>query len=106
DHKLMRRLARQLADAVLRVDPLMDPAPFLPSLAVPTLFAHGRDDRLIPFTETLRLCRAVPRTRIRGCTITSLFAHSGGTRTDLGPVGKAKEAARFFELLRRTLRLV
>jgi pimeloyl-ACP methyl ester carboxylesterase len=101
-----RRLARLLADAVLRVDPLIDPSPFLPHLRVPTLFAHGRDDRLIPFTETLRLCRAVPAGVVRGCTITSLFAHSGGTRTELGVFGKVREGARFVGLLQRTLKLV
>jgi dienelactone hydrolase len=102
----MRGLARGLAEAVLRVDPLMDPTPYLPQVSLPTLLAHGRDDRLIPFTETLRLARALPAPVLRGCTITSLFAHSGGTRSGLGPVGVAREGVRFIDLLRRTLTLV
>jgi pimeloyl-ACP methyl ester carboxylesterase len=106
DRNHMRTLARRLADAVVRVDPLMDPTSFLPRVTVPTLLAHGRDDRLIPFTETLRLRRALPVDVVRGCTITSLFAHSGGTRSGLGPVGLTREAARFANLLRRTLTLV
>jgi pimeloyl-ACP methyl ester carboxylesterase len=101
-----RTLARRLAEAVLRVDPLMDPTPYLPRVTVPTLLAHGRDDRLIPFTETLRLRRALPPEVVRGCTITSLFAHSGGTRSGLGPLGLAREGVRFVDLLRRTLTLV
>jgi pimeloyl-ACP methyl ester carboxylesterase len=102
----MRMLARRLAEAVLRVDPLMDPTPYLPRVTVPVLLAHGRDDRLIPFTETLRLRRALPPEIVRGCTITALFAHSGGTRAGMGPLGMAREGARFVDLLRRTLALV
>jgi pimeloyl-ACP methyl ester carboxylesterase len=101
-----RALARQLADAVVRVDPLMDPRPHLARVDVPTLLAHGRDDRLIPFTETIRLERTLPAAVLRGRTITSLFAHSGGTQSGLGPLGIAREGMRFVNLLRRTLALV
>ncbi|HEX6308230.1 MAG TPA: hypothetical protein VFZ69_08590 [Longimicrobiales bacterium] len=106
DHGPVLELARRLADTALRIDPLLDPAPFLPAVRVPVLFAHGRDDRLIPFTETIRLSRAVPADRIRSTTITALFQHSGGTQTGLGPIGLAREAARFGLLLRRVLGLV
>jgi pimeloyl-ACP methyl ester carboxylesterase len=106
DRAQLRALARQLADTVMRVDPLMDPRPFLARVEVPTLLAHGRDDRLIPFTETIRLERALPPAVLRGRTITALFAHSGGTQSGLGRVGVAREGARFVNLLRRTLALV
>ncbi|MBI4544408.1 MAG: hypothetical protein HY703_04360 [Gemmatimonadetes bacterium] len=101
-----RGLAFELADAALRKDPLLDPAPFLPAVAVRTELAHGRDDRLVPFTESLRLRRALPTRIARGCTITSLFAHSGGARHDLGPGGLSSEALRFLRLLHRILDLV
>lgn len=102
----LRGLAHELADAVLRVDPLMDPKPFLDAVAVPTVFAHGRDDRLVPFSETVRLSRAVPPEFRVSCTITSLFDHSGHRNTQLGPVGVIVEGARFLRILHRILHLI
>src|SRR5690606_9493858 len=68
-------LAQALAEAALAVDPLLDPGPLLPTLPVRTLLAHGRDDRLVPFTETLRLGALVPDQCRDSLTVTSLFAH-------------------------------
>jgi pimeloyl-ACP methyl ester carboxylesterase len=99
-------LADAIADAVLDCEPLMDPRPYLPGLRVPVVFAHGRDDRLIPFSETLRLADAAPPAQTRSVTITALFQHSGGTQAGLGPIALGREAVRFALLLRRVLRLV
>jgi dipeptidyl aminopeptidase/acylaminoacyl peptidase len=82
------------------------PRPSLPLLRVPTLFAHGRDDRLIPFSESILLSRAVPARFMRDLTITALFQHSGGTQSGLGAAGLAREGMRFVRLLRRVLALV
>ncbi|HEY8468710.1 MAG TPA: hypothetical protein VIL18_03660 [Longimicrobiales bacterium] len=101
-----RELAMELAAAALRADPLLDPAPFLPRVPYRTLLAHGKEDRLVPYTETLRLARAIPAQRCVACTITALFAHSGGAERGLGPHGRAREAARFLGLLRRILKLI
>jgi pimeloyl-ACP methyl ester carboxylesterase len=101
-----RALALELADAALRAEPLLDPRPALPCLGVRTLVAHGRDDRLVPFTEGLRLARALPADQARGTTVTSLFAHSGGADRQLGPLGLGREAWRFVRLLQRILTLV
>lgn len=106
DDAMLLRLANALADTVRRLDPMMEAHTFLPHVGVPVLLAHGRDDRLIPFTETLRLARQLPAARVRSVTVTSLFQHSGGTQRSLGPVGLAAESARFVLLLRRVLRLV
>lgn len=106
DHAAAREIADALCDAVLRVDPLIDPTPFLPRATVPTLIAHGRDDRLVPYTESLRLADALPRELLRGCTITALFEHSGGTRHGLGPIGLAREGWRFVSVLHRILTLI
>jgi pimeloyl-ACP methyl ester carboxylesterase len=95
--------ANALADAALASDPCLDPRPALPTLAARTLIAHGRDDHLIPYTESLRLHRALPTTCPATCTITSLFAHSGGATRALAPLHHAREAVRFFALLRRML---
>lgn len=99
-------LARALARAATRVEPLLDPGPHLSRVPVPVVLAHGRDDRLIPFTESVRLSRELPPGRVAGCSITALFAHSGGTDRSLGVAGLAREGVRFADVLRRTLRLV
>lgn len=98
-------LAQQLAAAAVREDPLLDPIPHLKNAIVPTLLAHGRDDRLIPFTQSIRLRRELPRNVVERCTITGLFAHSGGTVDNLRPTTKIVEAVRFAALLRALLNL-
>jgi dienelactone hydrolase len=105
-HPAALELADQLADTALRLEPLLDPQPFLPRVRTRVLIAHGRDDRLIPFSESVRLSRLLPPARLASLTVTSLFQHSGGTQSGLGPLGIAREAARFTLLLRRVLRLV
>jgi pimeloyl-ACP methyl ester carboxylesterase len=98
--------ARDLADAALDADPLLDPRPLLPDFGTRTMIAHGRDDLLIPYTESLRLRRALPDACPASCTITSLFAHSTGATRGLGALAQTREAARFYALLHRLLRLV
>jgi len=102
----LRPLALQLADTAIEVDPMMDPGPYLSDLGVRTILAHGRDDRLVPFSETVRLSRLVPPSRLRACTITTLFDHSGRPNRELGPFGFVTEGTRFIRLLRRILHLV
>ncbi|HEX6558787.1 MAG TPA: hypothetical protein VF021_04975, partial [Longimicrobiales bacterium] len=70
---------------------------------VPVVLAHGRDDRLVPYTETLRARRRLPADILERCTITSLFAHSGGTEPGLGPIGMTREAVRFIRVLHQIL---
>ncbi|MDH2412997.1 alpha/beta hydrolase [Nocardioides sp. CER19] len=36
----------------------------LPEIAVPTLLFHGRDDRVVHFEHSLRLCAAIPDSRL------------------------------------------
>ncbi len=95
-----------LAEAAIRVDPLIEPGPLLPRLGVRTLLAHGRDDRLVPFTETLRLGQAIPRHCRDSLTVTSLFAHSALNAGPRGPIGLGREAVRFIRLLHRLLGFV
>lgn len=98
--------ARDLADAALAAESLLDPRPLLPALGTSTLIAHGRDDLLVPYTESIRLHRALPTACPATCTITSLFAHSTGATRGLGALAQAREVARFCALLHRLLRLV
>ena len=104
DMDAARSLSKLLAQTIVAKDPLMDPAPYLGDVRVPVMLAHGRDDRLVPYTESLLLQRRIPRERLVHCAITSLFSHSGGTRLDLSPVGLARETARFLSVLGRILR--
>jgi pimeloyl-ACP methyl ester carboxylesterase len=106
DPRLAREIAHGLADVALRAEPWLDPGPFLEHLGVRTVIAHGRDDRLIPFTESIRLAREIPPSRLAGATITSLFAHSGGPRLGLGLVGIPLETVRFVRMLDGILTLL
>ncbi|HEX7051472.1 MAG TPA: hypothetical protein VF188_14800 [Longimicrobiales bacterium] len=99
-------LAAALADAALGVDPLLDPAPRLAGIRARTLIAHGRDDCLVPYTESIRLSRALPPGCCVGCVVTPLFGHSGGTPVGRHPLRAAREGLRFVQLLRDTLGLV
>lgn len=96
-------LAAQLADAVRRTDPLMDPQPHFPNVRVPVLLAHGRDDLLVPYSETVRMRRMLPADKVRGYNITSLFAHSGTARHGLDWLGVGREAVAFGSILNRIL---
>lgn len=98
-----RDIASRIAEIVVEKDPLMDPSRYLAGVRIPTILAHGRDDRLIPYTESIRLARGLPPAMLRGCSITSLFSHSGGTEAGLGPIGLAREGRRFAAVLNRIL---
>lgn len=89
-----------VADAGMAVNPEMNPYPALPHVRSRIVLAHGAADRLIPFTETLRLQAALREHTEVHSTVTALFAHSsraGG----LHPLRYAGEALRFARLLRR-----
>lgn len=101
----IRGLGDAIAAAALAADPLLDPVPFLPRVRVPTLLAHGRDDHLIPWTETIRISRLMPDASIVDVVITGLFEHSGGTRRGVAVFARARETLRFLRLLRGVLRL-
>lgn len=47
----------------------------LPNLKAHIILAHGEDDDLIPFTETLRLAQAVPDPQRSYCKIIRTFTH-------------------------------
>lgn len=106
DQELVAGLAHELADAALRADPLLDPRPLIPGLGVRTAIAHGREDTLVPYTESLRLSRILPPGTGAGCTITSLFAHSTGASRALDTLTRARETTRFCIMLNRILNLI
>jgi hypothetical protein len=99
-----RDLGARLADAALAADPRLDPLAVLPALRARLVLAHGSTDRLIPYTETLRLAEALPAHLRTHATITRLFEHSIGA-TGLRPLDYAVEAWRLLRLLHYTLRV-
>jgi hypothetical protein len=96
-----RELAARFTRAALEHDPGLDPRPHLPHLHARIVLSHGRQDRLIPFTETLRLMSMLPPQVQASATITGLFAHSSGAW--LHPVHWLRETSTFVRLLDRAL---
>ena len=96
-----RELAELFTTAALEHTPGLDPRPHLPHLHAKVVLSHGRQDRLIPFTETLRLTSMIPPSVNPSTTITGLFAHSAGAW--LHPVHWLRETTTFVRLLDRAL---
>jgi pimeloyl-ACP methyl ester carboxylesterase len=101
----LRRIVDRLVTAAVSEDPLLDPRPFLPRVPVPVFLAHGRHDRLIPWTELVRLQRALPEGSVVAGRTTTLFGHSTGERS-LATPATAVEGARFIAMMRAMLRLI
>jgi acetyl esterase/lipase len=99
------RIVDRLAAAALAEDPLLDPGPFLARVPVPVFLAHGRHDRLVPWTEMIRLQRGLPEGKVVSCRTTTLFGHSTGERR-LPTPATAVEAVRFMAMMRTMLRLI
>jgi pimeloyl-ACP methyl ester carboxylesterase len=98
-----RELGRQLAAVGLAAEPFLDPRPSFPRLEARPVLAHGLSDRLIPYTETLRLLQALPERLRPSGTVTRLFGHSMGAG-QLPPVQYATEVWRLLRLFHRVLR--
>lgn len=94
-------LAARFTAAALEHDPGLDPRPHLPHLHARIVLSHGRQDRLIPYTETLRLMSMLPPHVHASATITGLFAHSSGAW--LHPIHWFRETATFVRLLDQAL---
>lgn len=97
DPELAAVLVHRMAQAGLKRFPLLGAALDPARLVQPVVLLHGRSDRLIPFTETLRLAQHLPAANRRRVTITRLFGHtrSRETRPPWNPVSRGREAARF-----------
>jgi pimeloyl-ACP methyl ester carboxylesterase len=98
-------LARRLYETCVRVEPLLEPAPHLAELRVSTHLIHGRGDRLIPYTETMRLGERLPPCARRGLTVTKLFSHTAGQAPE-SLVERVREGATFFQALRAVVNTV
>lgn len=99
DPEPSRPLVRAMAKDVLENVPLIDPRPFLDRIDVPVRLLHGRDDHLIPYSETLRLRQAFPSDADVEVWITGLFSHSQGARPG-SRWSSAREGLHFMRALR------
>ena len=93
----VRALADRFAAEVPRHDREIDARPRLPGIRARVVLSHGRADRLIPYTETLRLSAAMPAEAQVNTIVTGLFAHS--THSGLHPLARARESLGFVKLL-------
>jgi pimeloyl-ACP methyl ester carboxylesterase len=98
-----RELGRRLLDAALERDRGIDPRQRLASVTQRVVLAHGFDDRLIPYTESLRLLEALTSATEASLTVTRLFAHSSEA-DPLGYLQYPREMTRYLALLNRALR--
>ncbi|MBW3534319.1 MAG: hypothetical protein KY453_03725 [Gemmatimonadetes bacterium] len=98
-------VVRALAATVAEIEPGLAPGPRLDRVRVPVELIHGRGDRLIPFTESLRLRKRLPDRVAGKVTVTRLFSH---TRGDPLPslLRRSWEGMVFAAALRRVLATV
>lgn len=104
-HEPCAAMAQAMTAACRRVEPRLDPASYLAGVDLPTRLIHGRGDRLIPFTECLRLHDGLPLSARSGRTVTGLFSHTAD-RDDGSLLGRAWETATFFQVLRGLINTV
>ena len=101
-----RDLADALAVAARGRSPLLDPAPYLARVPAPVRLIHGRQDHLIPFTETLRMAAGFPPTHDVRARITGLMAHSAETGASGSFLASARERLGLLGGLRDVFQLV
>lgn len=97
-----RELAGRLAEACRRIEPLLDPVVKLGDIGVPTQVIHGHGDRLVPFTEGLRLMDELPESVRRGVTVTRMLNHSADNAPESAIEGML-ERTKLFAALRRLI---
>ena len=98
-------IARRLAEACRRNDPLLEPGESLQDVEVPTQVIHGHGDRLVPFTEAFRLMEGVRGHVRRGATVTRLFNHSK-EHVPTAFLDRAAERVKLFSALRMMISTV
>jgi pimeloyl-ACP methyl ester carboxylesterase len=95
----------RLTRTALAADPFLDPVPGIRSLPHPVHLLHGREDQLIPYTESLRLAERLSAHRPLKATVTGLFGHSS-EHAFREATGRVREAVGFVRALARVLSIV
>jgi hypothetical protein len=104
DRSQALELVDDLVPAIRGASPTLEPRAGR-TLGLPVRLLHSRSDRLIPFTETLRLAsRLSPTTDDLTTRLIGLFSHSGD-KVAGGVIARAIENIRFLEALRGVLTL-
>jgi pimeloyl-ACP methyl ester carboxylesterase len=91
-------LIRALAKAARGVSPRFDIGSRLKDIRVPVRLIHGRQDRLIPFSETLRMAEGFPPGFNVRVFLTGLFSHSQ-RNPDREPAKALREQLGFLRLM-------
>lgn len=104
DPEAAREAVDRLAEPTRTAIPLLDPRPHLAPLSVPVRILHARSDRLIPFTETVELSRAVAGTADLETELVGLLGHSGRPAAT-SPLAAVREVAEFLAALRKVVAL-
>ncbi|MCY3678849.1 MAG: hypothetical protein F4Z31_01040 [Gemmatimonadetes bacterium] len=98
-----REMVFLLTEAARTTHPQLELASALNGRALPPVrLIHGRQDHLIPFTETLALERFLRRRADVSATVTDLFAHSGEAGRS---ATRIVEAGRFLAAIRGAMAL-
>jgi pimeloyl-ACP methyl ester carboxylesterase len=105
DMALAHALGEAFSVAAPEKDPGLDPRAHLGNVRGRVVLSHGREDRLIPFTETLRLQTLLPPAAKPAVTITGLFAHSSHAGW-MHPLDRVRENGLFIHLLNDALAAV
>jgi pimeloyl-ACP methyl ester carboxylesterase len=99
--ELAEILAPALALTARETSPLFEPSRILQRVRVPVRLIHGRADRLIPFTESLRLRDAFPPEADVRVYLTGLFGHSQRQRGE--GLEEISEQLRFLRVMSHLL---
>lgn len=103
DPRRAEELAPLLVEAARATHPELELSPALDGRSLPPIrLIHGRQDHLIPFTETLALERQLRNRADVAATVTDLLAHSRGSGAS---VARLREAMRFFAAIRGVMAL-
>jgi dienelactone hydrolase len=105
DRERCAELAKALSDTCRRLEPQLDPVTSLDQVRVPTQVIHGRGDRLVPFTEGMRLMENLPEDVRRGVTVTKMINHSKDHVPE-NPMEHAYEAGMLFRALHQLVNTV
>lgn len=98
-------LVPALADAARKLQPRLEPGPWVENVGGPVHLIHGRHDHLIPWSETLRLATRLPGAAVASTTVTGLFGHSDhGSPPSWAQ--RSREGVTFLSALTRLLGLV
>ena len=106
DREVIREFVPRLAVAAEKASPLMNPTSFLRSIKPQVKLLHGRGDRVMPYTETLRLHERFSENQGVDMTITDLFAHSDQGARLHSLRDEVLEGLKFASALKRVLAMV